>query len=171
MISKGEAEVICNEHYDYVRRFCLSRLRKKEDAEDIAQDTFLLFLEKREIIEDKYIETWLITVATYKIMNEFAKRKKALARYADYDKEMEYFAKKSESLQSSIVSVYAEKYINKAYEGLTDKEKRLFDLLADGLKKEGEIAKELEISSHACYMRKSRLIETVSEKLREILFY
>lgn len=171
MISIEEAGKICTEHYELVYKFCYKMLRKKEDAEDIAHDTFVLFLEKRPIIEDKYIKTWLLTVANNKCLNEFSRRKKYFQKHADYEKEIEYLAKKADTLQSSIVYVYAERFINEAYENLNEKEKRLFDLLANGDKKEGEIADEMEISKHACYMRKTRLMREFADKIRDVLFY
>lgn len=171
LISKEEMDKICEEHYSYILKLCRSRLKNKEDAEDVTQETFLLFSERAHIIEDRYIKTWLATVAVNKIKNIYAKRHKERERLLEYDDEMVNLEEKASTLQSDIATLYAEKYIDETYNRLTDKEKVLFDMVADGMKKEGEIAEELGIGDHACYMRKNRLKTKVTDIIRELLFY
>ncbi len=171
LISKEEMDKICEEHYSYILKFCRSRLKSKEDAEDVAQETFLLLAEKAHIIEDRHLKAWLSSVAAKKIISMQAKRKKELERFTTFEEEMQGLEERATTLQSTIATEYAEKFINTAYSRLTDKEKILFDLVSDGMKKEGEIAEELGIADHACYMRKNRLIAKVKENIRELLFY
>ncbi len=57
-------DLIIDQYYDTVFRYCLKKLRKTEDAEDCAQETFLVFFQKRKILfMQSNIKTWLLKTA------------------------------------------------------------------------------------------------------------
>ena len=64
MISEEMCDLIIDQYYDTVFRYCLKKLRKTEDAEDCAQETFLVFFQKRKILfMQSNIKTWLLKTA------------------------------------------------------------------------------------------------------------
>jgi len=57
------AEAVLKNHSDMVYKLALSRLRHREDAEDIFQDVFLKFVKSGKCFEDdEHIKAWLIRV-------------------------------------------------------------------------------------------------------------
>ena len=79
MITKERAEEIVKEMYDKIFGLCYSKDEISEyDAQELTQDTFLLFYEKLDILEDDKISRWLITTAKIKCYEFYKKRNKRL---------------------------------------------------------------------------------------------
>ena len=64
MTALDDLEKICNMHYKYVKSYALSLCLNEAIAEDITQDTFLVFQLKVEQLEDEHIIAWLINTAS-----------------------------------------------------------------------------------------------------------
>ncbi len=63
-----------DEHGDYLFRYALVRLRDKEIAEDVVQETFLAALQGREKFKGEASEkTWLVGILKHKIIDHFRK--------------------------------------------------------------------------------------------------
>ncbi len=77
MITKARAEELSKELYDEVFHFVYRKEEiSKHDAEEITQDTFLLFYEKLDILSDDIISRWVISVANKKCHEFYRKNKK-----------------------------------------------------------------------------------------------
>lgn len=75
MITKERAEEIATQMYDDIFKLCYSKPKIKEyDAQEITQDTFLLFYEKLDILDDDKINRWLISVAKLKCYEFYRKK-------------------------------------------------------------------------------------------------
>lgn len=171
MLSKEELESLSKEHYPSVLRYCMSRLSKKHDAEDAAQETFAVFSEKGQILEKDHVKPWLITTAHHMVLKEYVRRSKEKDRECVFDENMTELSKKVRTFEEDLVDYYIDRYIKDIYARLSNREKELFDLYSDGTLKTGQIAEILGLEPHACSMRKKRLKEKCREIMLEILFY
>ena len=68
MHTKEELEAYSKEYYLQIYKYCMSRLSNKQDAEDAAQDTFVVFSEKAHLLEDEHIQSWLFTTAHHMVL-------------------------------------------------------------------------------------------------------
>lgn len=171
MLSKEELESYCKEYYAPVYRYCMSRLSRKEDAEDATQETFIVFSKKGHLLETVHIKPWLFTTAHHMVLKEYKRRAAVQDKECVYDEEMIELSRKFRSFEEDIVEYYAERYINEVYARLSDREKELFDLFSDNTLRTGQIAKMLGLDIHACSMRKKRLRDKCRDIMIEILFY
>ncbi len=172
MLSKEQFEKYSKEYYNSVYKYCMYRLENKEDAEDITQDTFLIFSQKYHLIEDeKYVKAWLYDTAHNLILREFKKRQRKINKESVFDEDLLEGSIKCRRFEDDVVSLYGEKYENDVYESLSEKDKEDYELFTDGTIKPGEIAKLLNLEGHASSMRRKRLKERCREILSEILFY
>ena len=171
MLSKDELEELCNEYYPLVYRYCMSRLSKKQDAEDAAQETFAVFSEKGLILEKDHIKPWLLTTAHHMVLKEYMRRSKEKDKECVFDEDMTELSRRVRTFEEDLVDYYIDRYINEIYARLSDREKELFDLYSDGSLKTGQISQILGLEPHACSMRKKRLKEKCREIMLEILFY
>ncbi len=171
MLSKQELESYCNEYYDPVYRYCMSRLSNKEDAEDATQETFAVFSKKGHLLDEIHIRPWLLTTAHHMVLKEYKRRSVVQDKECVFDEEMLELSRKFRSFEEGIVNYYAERYIEEIYARLSAREKELFDLFSDNTLRQGQIAQMLGMEIHACSMRKKRLKEKCRDIMMEILFY
>lgn len=75
-IDRKRAEQIVKEYYDDIYYFCCLKLQDNEEAKDVTQEVFLLFLEKIKTLEDYKLKSWLYSVAGNKISDKYRERKK-----------------------------------------------------------------------------------------------
>lgn len=77
MITKERAEEIAKEMYDEIFGLCYAKDQISEyDAEELTQETFLLFYEKLDILKDDKINRWLISTAKNKCYEFYRKKEK-----------------------------------------------------------------------------------------------
>lgn len=74
-ISKKKMKMIAERYYTDVYKFAFARTRDKEIALELAQETFITFIEKQEKLNDDNICAWLICVCDNKIKEYFRKQK------------------------------------------------------------------------------------------------
>lgn len=172
MLDNNKLEQYCEDYYNDIFHFCLSKLRNKEDAYDATQETFLFFKMRSFDLLDINIKSWLLWVAHYRIQNIYARRSKDKALFDAYNKDEEFLMDKNiESIETQIVDTNIGKYANEIYNSLSDKEKDLFKMLYVEDMSEKHIAEKLNIEPHALYMRVSRLKKRISKFVREELVY
>ena len=82
------AETVYKEYWYFVYRVCLKIVRNEHDAEDMAQETFLIMLEKLPTLaptgpgeKPKHLTTWLFRTARFQCW-KFLKRHKRMC-YTD----------------------------------------------------------------------------------------
>lgn len=67
-------EIWIQDHGDYLLRYALVRLRNKEIAEDVVQETFLAALKGKDEFRGQASErTWLVGILKHKLMDYFRK--------------------------------------------------------------------------------------------------
>jgi RNA polymerase sigma-70 factor (ECF subfamily) len=68
-----------DEHGDYLYRYALARLRQREAAEDLVQETFLAALRSRQRFTGKASErTWLVSILKHKIIDQLWRKQREL---------------------------------------------------------------------------------------------
>ncbi len=76
MIDIATATKIAEIHYNDVYSFCFSKLRNKTEAEDLTQDTFLVFQMKCNELNNDHIVAWLINTASNLVKHYFTDKKR-----------------------------------------------------------------------------------------------
>lgn len=66
------------EQYDKIYRYCYFKVRQRETAEDITQETFLRFLESSDYVSTGKAMQYLYTIARNLCVDEFRKHKTEL---------------------------------------------------------------------------------------------
>lgn len=167
MISYERAREIAELYYNDVYQLCLLRLRKEEDAADVAQEVFLFFQEHCDDLDDAYIKTWLYSVANRKIKEEFrkiAKREKQIifGKHATYSNSTELVYEMN--IDNFITDEEIEKKKNSIIASLTKKELELFEMFYIKHMEYEEIANTLDITNNAVRTRVSRLKNKLKER-------
>ena len=170
MLSNDELESYCREYYSPIYRYCLFFLSNKEDAEDATQETFFIFSQKRQLLEERHISAWLYRTAHNIIMREYKKRYLKTNKEAPLTEKALEMSHKYVSFEADMISYYGPKHIKDIYDQLNDREKELFELCLDNRMKTAQMARILGIEPHACSMRKKRLRERCREIMENILF-
>lgn len=171
MLSKEDLENYCKEYYLLIYKYCMSRLSNKEDAEDVTQETFVIFSKKGHLLEERHIRAWLMATAHNLVLREYKKRSTDKDKVCVFSEQMTELSQRVRTFEDDLLDYYIEKHIEDIYERLSDREKELFDLCSDNTVKTGQIAQILGLEPHACSMRKKRLKEKCREIMLEILFY
>lgn len=176
-LSKAEIEELTNRHYDDIYKFCVSRCGNKEDGADITQSVFLLFMQRADVLENKRIKSWLISVASLKVKEYFRQKEKdcSYLRYEDCDdiiddsqendKIIEDFEKLLNDTQKKILSVLTEK--EKAVFIKRFIEKKSICIVADELETtEGNV----RVHSNRAKNKAKKVISTTELLINIILF-
>lgn len=74
MIDDIRAAEIAKMYYNKVRAHCLFIVGDEFETDDIVQNVFLLFEQKRKTLEDEYVKSWLYK-ATELLIKEFYRKK------------------------------------------------------------------------------------------------
>ncbi len=173
MIDKKTTENISAKYYDYIYKFCFSHLGCNETvAEDVTQEVFLLFQQKRETLEDINIRGWLRITAENKVFEYFraAKKDNVVLHFDDKDyscNEDEAFVLFDECIPISSEEI--EKYKAIVLKGLTKKEQELYTKIYIEKKKYKEIAQELNTTENAINLRAFRLRKKIKTLAKLIL--
>lgn len=92
---KGHLQDIAEEYYDDIYRFCAYQVGSREDAYDLAQETFLRFIRYAEGYHDRNLKGYLLTIAMNVCRNHMAAQIKSSGR----DDSMEEMSEKADSKQ------------------------------------------------------------------------
>ncbi len=145
-------------YYREIYRFCLSKLVRREDAQDITQDVFLTYCRKAPIDTDD-VRRWLYATALNKIRNETQKQKRrAQTQIDDADDypaggRWDYEITETDWVGDGRIEAKKQEILAK----LTAEERALFFEIYDRRRKHAEIAKDYGISEQALNMRVFRL--------------
>lgn len=161
---KINMEEVISEHKDLVYRVAFEYLRNKSDADDICQEVFLIYWNKKPMFEsEQHRKAWLIRVTINKC-NNLWKMPWNRKRVSVEEEEMEFISGKvSENGFAERMSDYVT--IQQALGQLSGKERALVYLFYYEEYKVEDIAKLLSISQSAAYVRLNR----VRKKLHKLL--
>ena len=164
-----DADVIVDKYYTDVYKFCCARCKDAEVAQDITQDTFLVFTSSQERLVDDNIRAWLLTVANNKLREYF--RKKSIEKnFVSLENVEPFFF---EDLSEKYIESYEmfDEVQQKILNILNDREKELFIKLYIENKSVSLIKEELNITEENFRARKSRMKKKVKKSLGHIYFF
>lgn len=160
MIKRCRVEELTAQYYQSVYLFCCAKLENPNDARDVTQEVFLVFVQKSATLDEEKILQWLISVANNKIHELRREQKKTrflihspnisnyeVASEIDFECEAEGFLCRDE-IESKIEWIKSK---------LEPKEQELFNYAYEQKLKNSEIAEKLSTSKEVVSVRKSRL--------------
>lgn len=162
MIDAATADKIAKMYYNDVYAFCFSKLQNKTEAEDITQDTFLVFQLKADTLNDDHIVAWLINTANNLVKHFFREHKRFV-----YEELQESHISIDDILECierecPVEPEVIEKEKEQVLSVLNEKEAEFFNKRYIEHKSYKEIAKELNISEKAanvyCYRLRVKII-------------
>ncbi len=167
-------EEIYLQYYSRMKRFAREYVITEEDAENVLQDVFLDFWEKRELLSTfSNLIAFLFTSIKNRCINLL--RRRLLEQEASARMQEEYLRTLQinlESLQSVDEQVFQEKdletIINRAIDSLPPKCKEIFIKSKIEGKKQKEIARELNISIDAVETQMGIAYKKLREQLKGI---
>lgn len=173
MLNKTEIDDIVRETYKKVYAYCLVLSADPSVAEDLTQETFLIFSKKASLLDNEQnkIEHWLMKVAKYEFMT-YRDKKKRENRVMIYDSEnMAYFEALNEAFDRKLIAEITIEHIERIYKRLSKKESILFELYFFRGLSYKELEQRYELNSKTLYTRISRLKSKVTRIIEdEILF-
>lgn len=146
-----EVEMNIEENYDKIFRYCYYRIRDKQVAEDITQETFLRFLKSDYVNQQKEIR-YLYVIARNLCIDESRKRKM-------YELPPDYEVSDEGECSEEMVG---KMYMDSILAELTDEERDLLVLRYVNEESVGVICEELQISRFSLY----RKLKSVTGKLK-----
>ena len=163
------ADAVVEKYYEDVYKFCCAKCKNAEDAQDITQETFLIFAAKREQLVEGNIRAWLLAVANNKLYEYFRKKSiensyvvienVKLPAYEDRREEYIDNFEMFDEVQRKILNI------------LNDKEKELFVKLYIQNKAVSLIREELDITEENFRARKSRMNKKIKKSFEHIHFF
>ncbi len=140
-----------NEQYDKIYRYCFLKVRHKETAEDITQETFLRYLEHPDYKSvDKTLQL-LYTIAGNLCTDEFRRKKAAELSETDAS---------DEDIEDSVLSGFE---LKQALEKLSDSDREIILLRYINEVPVNVIAKMQNISRFALNRRINRILTALHE--------
>ena len=167
MLSKKEQDEIIKNSYRLIYDYCLLRLKNKEAALDVTQDTFLLMVEKASRLKNDAMKSWLLRVAENKCN---AYRRKDIREFGHLrldDQEPDVLNRIFLKLDDRSFGVYYETYQSVMMNHLSVKEAYLCELRFIKGMSPLEIAKLLHINEAAVNTRVSRLKKKIMRIIDE----
>lgn len=154
-------------YYDDVYHLCFSRLKKEDDAADVTQEVFLFFQENYDELDDRFIKSWLYTVANNKIKEQFraiAKREKELVFGAVFGSHTSTDILYEIEEDNKVTQEEIEEKKKSILSSLSEKELELFEMVYTKHMEYKELTKAFNISEHAVRARVYRLRLKIKEK-------
>ena len=163
------ADQIVEKYYPDIYKFCCARCRNADAAQDITQETFMLFVKKFDELADINIRSWLLCVANNKLYEYFKKNKIDNKCVSIDDVEIPVFDsyEHDEIDIDEIFDDVQKKILNM----LNDKEKELFVKLYIEKKSVSLITEEMDITYENLRTRKSRLKKKVKDSIGHLYFF
>lgn len=104
MINDELCKLIIDQYYNIVYQYCLMKLRKRNEAEDCVQETFLVFFSKRHFLFfGSGIKSWLLKTADNVIKQYLEKNHR---NDLDIDSYAEIFQDKDNDYSDPLVKIY-----------------------------------------------------------------
>lgn len=157
-------EVFVKKYYSAIFRYSFLHLHHYAEAQDVTQETFLLFFEKIERYRSYGKALNYLYVIARNVCRDYWKKKKPL--YLEEMKEEEY-DRTFEKVEDGMEQILVKMEIEKAIEKLPEEIRETAILFFFQELKQREIAKILDISLSLVKYRVSRAKQILSDYLRE----
>lgn len=144
------------EQYDKIYRYCYFKLRDKQLAQDITQETFLRFYRQDMTLDNGKELPYLYTIAKNLCVDEF--RRKTFVSIEDIEEEADF--DKSEEWINNLA-------VKSAMEKLPQEEQELLFLRYVNEISVSSICKTVGISRFSVYRRLSKALKKLKEELKK----
>lgn len=151
-----------NEHYEKIYTFCYFRVKNKQVAEDLTQETFLKYFENDYIEKGKKL-AFLYTIARNLCIDYYRKNK--------YTQNTEDIDDLKDILVSKSVDIETVLTVKSAVETLTIEEQEIVLLRFTNELAIGEIANYLKISRFSLYRKIKTIMKKLNQELNKEDFY
>ncbi len=163
------AEQVTEKYYSDIYKFCCSRCRNADAAQDITQDTFLFFFDKYDDLKDINIRSWLLSVANNKLYDYFREQKiengfvcvdeVKIPVFDNYEVENVDIDSIFDDVQKKILNL------------LNDKEREIFIKLYVEKKSQDLVMQEMDLTYDNYRARKSRLRKKIKKSIGHFYFF
>lgn len=169
--SEKEIEKYFLEYYEALCRYCTVRMPNNTlFAEDIANEVFALLCRKWQGLEKSDIRAWLYRAAD-NLLKEFFRKQAKEAKKTEYMEDMDDCTDSGliyEQIFDNIGDDEIEVYKNKILSGLSQKDRKLYEMNFVERLSHKEICKELLISEETLKKRLYRLKQKTVYAVNEI---
>lgn len=163
------AEKIVEQYYPDIYKFCCAKCRDEHVAQDITQETFLLFVNKIDKLTDINIRSWLLSVANNKLHEHF--RKSQIENSFVSIDEVKIVSFDKYECDDIDVDEMFDDVQKKILNLLSDKERELFIKLYIEKKNVNLIREELNLTDDGLRARRSRLKRKVKQSIGHLYFF
>ena len=168
MIDSNETEKIAKIYYKAVYSHCLFLVKDKFEAEDLTQNVFLLFEQKRKELDSEHIKAWLYKATDTLVKEYYRKQKKAeILEIKDNDIIIADILECIEK-EYPITPEEIEEKKQIIFNALSEKEVKIFKMHKEENKTYKQIAEELNMTENAvnmCAIRTRRKITTMAKHI------
>ncbi len=158
-------ETVFKKHYSKLVFFALRYVSDREDAEDIVQEAFSKFLQKKNTLlneEENVVKSFLYQTVRNECLNHL-KHQKVVSEHLNQSEE-----ESQEPILTHIIHTEIVSQIRAAILELPEGCREVaLELFVEG-KKYQEVAKELAISVHTVKARRKRALEIMKPRLEEL---
>lgn len=151
-----------NEHYEKIYTFCYFRVKNKQVAEDLTQETFLKYFENDYIEKGKKL-AFLYTIAR-NLCIDYYRKNKYTQNTQDIDDLKDILVSKSVDIETVLT-------VKSAVETLTIEEQEIVLLRFTNELAIGEIANYLKISRFSLYRKIKTIMKKLNQELNKEDFY
>lgn len=156
-------------HQSYVFTLAMRFVRKREEAEEVAQDTFVkAFRSLASFKKESKFTTWLYTISYHTAMTHLRK-KKLVTTSIDEDNKSAQIENYNSYNELSAEKKSRSFYVNKAIESLRPDDATLITLFYHGEQTIDEISKIMNIESNGAKVKLHRARHRLKEKLELLL--
>jgi RNA polymerase sigma-70 factor (family 1) len=161
---EGAFDEIYNRHWDKLFYIAHKMVKSAEIAEEITQDTFMLFWMKREILEIQSLRPYLATMLRYEVYRYLAKSKQA----HEMEMSMKERAVTSVSIDQEIENKLLIEIITNLTNRLPEKCRLVFQYNKLQDRSLGDICEELKISPKTAEAHLTKALKMVRANLSSV---
>jgi RNA polymerase sigma factor (sigma-70 family) len=156
-LSEGDGralDALFRRHATTVFAYAVSRLRNRADAEEVAQDTFVILWERRrDVVIGESLIPWLLATARFRSLNaQRAQRRRRSEVLVDADGTSD-----SDATATAVETALLMEAVDRAVQSLSDVDQRIYTLCVDGDVSYAEAARDIGITHAALRGRLARL--------------
>lgn len=154
------------EQYDKIYRYCYFKLRRREIAEDLTQETFLRFLESADYRNEGKALRYLYTIARNLCIDEYRKKQyQVLTEEIDQEKETGNSARKGMMISDMEEKAVTSMAVRAALLELEEEERELVLLRYVNEVPLSVICSCYQMSRFSCYRKLKKITKMLKEKM------